>query len=104
LGPVDQEKGATSQIRMTVKGPHAGEFEIKGFTATPELLQVEVEDTRSLRNGALTLVKLKVTVPSGSPPVNFTGGKEHEVGRIVLSTSHPELPEIPFSVQFAITE
>ena len=104
LGPVDQKKGATTQIHMTVKGPHAGEFEIKDTSATPEFLEVEVEDTRTLRNGALTLVKLKVIVPPGSPPVNFTGGKKHDVGRVVLSTSHPELPEIPFRVQFAITE
>jgi hypothetical protein len=105
MGPISRSRGMKRKLFMTIKGPHREEFQVLGAKAEPaDVLKVEYGEPRELQGGRVKMYTLQFEVPKDSRPVNLSGGEEHGLGKVVLSTNHPDLAEIEVKVNFAVTE
>jgi hypothetical protein len=45
---------------------------------------------------------VEVEVPAGTPPMVRLGTEQGSVGRIILGTTHPTVPQLELRVRFAV--
>jgi hypothetical protein len=102
IGVVGSHKGAERTLSLVVRGPHRKEVEFKPIDVFPELLEVRIGKTTSINNGVAMQTPLTIRIPKGNRPANHLGSKQGKIGRIILQTNHPQVPELKILVKFAV--
>lgn len=101
LGPVNGEKGTERTLYVLLRGEGGAEAELTVAETFPSFLQAELGE-RAKVSDTLQRVPLVVRVPPGSPPAVHVGGQDSTLGRIVIRTTHPRVPQIPIGVGFTV--
>jgi hypothetical protein len=104
IGNVNSARGAERTLMVIARGPHAKQVKLKAVDVAPEFLDVELGDTTYVETTALSQTRLTVRIPPGTPPASHLGSGDGELGRIVLRTNHPDVPELRIQVRFAVQE
>jgi hypothetical protein len=102
LGAVAMAKGATRQLRVVARGPHAKNVRLKLAKLVPDLLQVDVGQGKPIGQGAVIQIPLSIRIPPGNRAANHLGSKASDLGQIVFETGHPQQPELRILVRFAV--
>ena len=108
LGTVAAEKGTERKLHVVVRGSHAKDVKLKPVRIVPDLLKVQVGQSKQLGEGRTTAgdsvirIPLTIRIPPGSQEVNHLGSKADELGQIVIETGHPQQPELQILVRFRV--
>jgi hypothetical protein len=102
LGIVRTTERKVARLSVWVRGPGREDVTIAVGEVVPDLLDVRLGEPKRVNRGNVIMYSLTVTIPRGSPPVSRLGSEKGELGRIVIKTSHPQAPEIPIRVRFAV--
>lgn len=100
LGRVESAKGKTARLNIVVRGDDAENVRIGVGSLDPPELKVSVGEPKRLRANLLH-VPLDVEVPAGTRPMARMDTGQGE-GKVVLTTTHPEMKELSFGVRFAV--
>ena len=101
IGPVRGEEGAQRHLTLRVRGPHHKEVEFECISVLPETLNVRLGETTQLGE-KISQTPLFIEIPKGGRQVNHLMSKETEPARILIKTTHPNVPELLISVSYAI--
>ena len=96
--------GAQMRLMLLVRGPHRKQVEFKPVRIVPECVEVDLGKTTATNNGALIQTPLTIRIPAGSPPGNYLGPPQGEVGQIIIDTNHPQQPQLQILVSFAVKD
>ena len=103
LGDVKQNVGLKRQVSLVLKGPHRDTTQIQVARAEPSSLQVSLGE--ALRpNENVRIYPLVIEVPTGAALGAYNRANEGRTGRIILKTTHPDLPEYDLTVIFVVRE
>jgi hypothetical protein len=102
LGTVAMAKGTTRRVQVVVRGPHAKNVKLKPVRIVPDLLKVDVGQSKPIGQGAVTQIPLSIRIPPGNRAANHLGSKASDLGQIVFETGHPQQPELRILVRFAV--
>jgi hypothetical protein len=103
MGTVKSSEGVEWPLVVVIRGPHAKGVDLKPTRIIPDSLRVELGSTRHVADKAISLTRLTIRVPPGSPPSKNLG-EEDDPGRITLQINHPDVPELNIPVRFAVKE
>ena len=70
----------------------------------PGFLVVEPGKVRYSEASRIGQTRLVIRIPAGAPPGAHLGDGKGELGRILLETSHPDVPKLEIRVRFAVEE
>ncbi|MBN1852201.1 MAG: DUF1573 domain-containing protein [Pirellulales bacterium] len=101
LGAMKSTAGAKATLLLVMRGEHANDVTMKLVEKTPDFLVAELGERST---GEVARIPLTVWIPPGSPPAAFVGGMSGKLGRIVLETTHPNVPRLEIKVQFIIED
>jgi len=104
MGTFSSAEGAKWSLLIVVRGPHAKDIRLKPVRLVPAALEVELGATRYVAETAVSLTPLMIRIPPGHAPSTHLGGERGEPGWVTLQTNHPQLPELPIQVRFAVRE
>jgi len=104
LGAISSRAGAKRRLMLVVRGPLRQEISFKPIETVPGSLRVALGERRELSNGAVMQTPLEIEGPPGSPPCVYLGKDPEKLGRVVLETTHPDMPKLRILVQMAIEE
>jgi hypothetical protein len=102
IGTVNGREGAERSLLLVVRGPHRKEVRFRPSRIAPDLLEVEVGQPTEINEGVVIQTPLTIRLPKGSPPANYLGSKQGELGEILLDTNHPDAPQLRILVRFAV--
>ena len=66
------------------------------------VLAVKLGETTYSELSAVSRTRLTVRIPPGTPPATHLGSGQGALGRIILETSHPDVPRLEIRVRFAV--
>ncbi len=98
IGP----QGITRGLDLFVRGDYRRNFELKLQSVEPDFMQVEIGDPVDLGD-RMTRVSLKVIVPPEGSRVN-DAETSSEMGKVVLTSTHPREKQLEFQVQFSLKQ
>ncbi len=102
LGPVPKQSGTQVTLHLVAKGSCRDvEFKV-AETDPPEILHAKLGEPREIKDGAVRMFPLEITIPPDSPSVVRVGSNRGPLGKIILETTHPDLKEIEIKVSFII--
>jgi len=104
IGPVASQEGAQRTLIIITRGPHHKQVRFTAGRCDPELLEIELGETIESDSVNITRTPLTVRIPKGSPRAKYLGTKLGELGRILIQTTHPNIPELTIRVSFAVTD
>jgi hypothetical protein len=87
---------------LVVRGPLADRVTAKLVRVTPEWLKVEVGQSTPLGDSAVRRIPLTIRISPSGGAVGPLGPEPASVGRIVLETSHPDVPRINILVRLLV--
>lgn len=93
---------AERKLFLACRGPLSQQIRYQIVTVEPKILQVELGTPNILQEGEASLTPLVVRIPKGVEPMNYLGGDQYPFGRIIVSTTHPQVPELQIKVRFAV--
>jgi hypothetical protein len=102
MGIVNRSQGGRLNLLLLVKGPHRENVTFSVASTDPdEALQVQFAEPTTYE----TVVKqpIEIVVPQDTATVQRLASEDNP-GRIVLHTTHPDIPEIEIFVSFAVVE
>ena len=102
LGEILSDTGLHRRLILVVRGPQRKEVKFTSVRADPSVLKVTLGQPSPINNGAVVQVPLTIDVPQGSPPVNHLGSEQGKLGKIIVETTHPQVPKLIIRVRFAI--
>ena len=102
FGVVPRHTGATRQLTLVVRGPHAPQTRFKPLRVDPETLSIKLGATRPIGSGTTTQTPLFIEIPKGSQPSNHLGSEQGKLGVIILETTDPKVPQFRLQVRFAV--
>ena len=88
---------------MTAKGEHRDTVRPVVVETVPASLKVEVGEPTAIGEGVVVRIPLSISIPAGSPTCNHLGSKLGGLGRIVLETGHPDVPQLTIPVRVAVS-
>lgn len=97
LGQFSRLKGKSSRVYVHFRNAPT-EVKLGLHSATPDFLKLEIGHAERL-SATMTRVPVDVTVPPGTPAVNYSNDN---VGRIGLTTTHPDYPQVWFQVSLVV--
>ncbi len=100
IGTVASEKGAEAHLTVIVRGPHRQDVKFEVAEVFPDFLEVEAGER--LSTGAVKLIPVTIRIPAGSPQANHVGSDQGRVGRVLINTNHPKVPQLRMLVRFAV--
>lgn len=103
FGNVNPKEGASVGIFISVQGEDRDDIEFKIDSWEPKA-SMNVTLGEPKRSDTRTMIPIKVEVPKGAPPVNFTGSKSGDMAKILISTNHKTIREIPIYVRLVVKE
>ena len=101
MGMIDSKRGKQSRLNIAIRGDHAAATELEIAGVEPKELRASL-GARRVMGDRLVHVPLVVEVPAGTRAMTRRGEAFDEVAEIVISTSHPETPELRLRVIFAV--
>ncbi len=104
LGEIAGDAGAQRQLLLVVRGPARRDTSFSIGEVEPNVLRASLGRPTDINQGAVVQTPLTISIPPGSPTVNRMGLESSRQGRIVLKTTHPQVPEIQIHVRFAVVE
>jgi len=104
IGPVDSREGVQWRLILIARGEHHREVRFQPGPCRPDLLEVELGESFESADGKTTQTTLIIRIPKGSPGGSYLGTGPGEIGRIVVHTTHPQIPELRIPVSFAILD
>jgi hypothetical protein len=104
LGTVSRRTGDERRLLLIVRGPAAKDIKFKLGKAVPEFLEVRFGETTLGGGGAVSHTPMFIRVPKGCRPVGYLGPAKEQLGRVVLETNHPQVPQLPILIRFAVEE
>jgi hypothetical protein len=103
FGALQHTDAAKAVLHLYVTGDHRHETHLSVGEVDPaEYLKVSVSPPKELNNGKTIQYVVTIEVPPGLPPINRMGGKQAELGRIVLESTHPTTKQVPIRVKFSV--
>ncbi len=103
LGAVDRDQGKQVRLVAFVRGDHAAQTHIEVEEKNPEFLEVTI-GKEALRTERVTQIPIEIRVPEGARPAAFMGEGHGGYGRILLKTSHPDVPQLEIKIRFTVGE
>ena len=101
LPPTVSAEGSSTRLNVSVRGEHAKSTELKIASVKPEELKVSLGEPKVIRDNFVQ-IPLTVDIPPGSRPIVMMGEDQGGEGEIILSTSHPQTPEVRLKVAFMV--
>lgn len=101
ITPTKSAEGSSTRLNLSVRGEHAKSTELKVASVTPDELKASLGEPKVIRDNFVQ-IPLTVDIPPGSRPVVMMGEDQGGEGEIILSTTHPETPEVRLKVVFMV--
>lgn len=103
LGIVEQTQGATTRLTLLARGRHYDVVHFEVVQAEPSgVIEATLGEKTQISDGLTSQTPLIICIPPGTKPVNRLGAEPGGLGRIILTTNHPRMPQITIPVSFAI--
>jgi hypothetical protein len=102
VGVVASRQGGEWPLTIVVRGAHAKDAKIGPVWVSPEWLQVELGNSVQDAGGRLSQTRLIVRIPPATSPASYLGPEQSDLGRIVVGTSHPDVPRLQILLRFAV--
>ena len=102
LEMVSRREGKKVQLTLQASGQHANDLNPVLKKTSPDVLKVSFGERRELAAGHFIQVPMIIEIPAGSRPAVHLGGKQGEMGEIVIETGHPEAKTMRIPVRFGI--
>ena len=103
MGSLSTATGGQTKLFLTAKGEHRGVVRPTVKEVVPASMQVEVGEPTAIGDGVVVRIPLSISIPAGSPTCNHLGSRQGGLGRVVLETGHPEVPELTIPVRVAVS-
>jgi hypothetical protein len=103
IGPVSTVTGYQTKLFVTAKGEHRNAVKPRVIERVPESMQVEIGEAAAIGDGVVVRFPLSISIPAGSPTCNHLGSQQGKLGRIVLETGHPDMPQLTIPVRVAVS-
>lgn len=100
LGTPTQAVGAKANAYIHYRGD-ATDLKLTFAKATPGFVQVHLGEPQKL-SPTVTRFPVEVVVPPDSPLTNMSSTAAEGLGSVVLSTNHPDYPEVQFQLSLVI--
>jgi len=100
--PIRRGQQAQRQLTIACRGPLSSQVQYQIVSVEPKFLQVELGSPNRVGDGQASLTPLVVRIPSNVGPVTYLGGEDYPLGKILLSTTHPHVPQLEIKVRFAV--
>ena len=101
ITPTKSAEGSSTRLNLSVRGDHAQATELKVASVTPDELKASLGEPKVIRDNFVQ-IPLTVDIPPGSRPIVMMGEDQGGEGEIILSTTHPETPEVRLKVVFMV--
>jgi Protein of unknown function (DUF1573) len=101
LGRVKSEEGIQAPLNIVIRGEDADQVKLSVGSVDPPELVVKLGAPKKIKEG-LVHVPLLIEVPPGTPPMARLEIDQHDEARVVLKTTHPDVPEMVLGVRFAV--
>ena len=102
LGTVDNRTGVTKELMLYIKGEHQDIHITKIEVHPPDVLQITPGELIKTRTGKVSMLPVEVKIPVGARPVNCWGTTQGRLGRLIITTDHPETPVLQLMLKFAV--
>ncbi len=102
LGEVQSSQGLERKLFLFVRGDAPEQVKFTVAAGTTSTLQAEIGEPQIVKPDALAKFPLSVTVPAGSRAVNHLGSNQAGYAKLVLDTTHPQVPQLQILVRFAV--
>lgn len=101
IGTVERTKGSTSRLHLSAQGPHRDSLKLEVVEVVPKdsMLVTIGEPKQQLSR---TLYPITCTVPENAPPAMFPGTSPSNFGKVVIKTSHPDIPELRVNLRIIV--
>ncbi|MBL6831886.1 MAG: hypothetical protein ISQ70_10765, partial [Pirellulales bacterium] len=103
MGSLSTATGGKTKLFLTAKGEHRGVVRPMVKEVVPASMQVDIGEPTAIGDGVVMRIPLSISIPAGSPTCNHLGSQQGGLGRIVLETGHPEVPELTIPVRVAVS-
>lgn len=103
IGSLSTAIGGQTKLFLTAKGPHREAVRPVVKEVVPASMKVEVGEPSAIGEGVVVRIPLSISIPAGSPTCNHLGSQQGGLGRIVLETGHPDVPELTIPVRVAVS-
>lgn len=103
MGSLSTATGGKTKLFLTAKGEHRGTVRPMVKEVVPASMQVDIGEPTAIGDGVVMRIPLSISIPAGSPTCNHLGSQQGGLGRIVLETGHPEVPELTIPVRVAVS-
>jgi hypothetical protein len=100
--PIRRGQEAQRKLTIACRGPLSNQIRYQLVSVEPKFLQVELGTPNPVGDGQASLTPLVVRIPSNVGPVTYLGGDEYPLGKILISTTHPQVPQLEIKVRFAV--
>jgi hypothetical protein len=103
LGTVDRNEGIQEKLRILVKGPYRGDVKFEIVERDPDdVLAAWVDEPKLVGGNAVYMHTLNIEIAKDSRRISCLGTERSEYGKIILTTTHPEVKTIPIYVRFSV--
>jgi hypothetical protein len=101
MDPGTTATGAKSSLRVAIRGPHAKDTKLTVASVKPPELKASLGEPNAIRDD-LVHVPLTIEAPAGTRPMVRAGEDQGGEGEVIISTTHPDTPEVRLRVFFTI--
>jgi archaellum component FlaG (FlaF/FlaG flagellin family) len=101
IAPTKSAEGSSTRLNILVRGEHAKATELKVASVTPEELKVTLGEPKVIRDNFVQ-IPLSVDIPPGARPIVMMGEDQGGEGEIILSTTHPQTPDVRLKAAFVV--
>ncbi len=102
FGTIAQGEQAQRQLSVLVRDEKLEDVQVTVESVHPPSLKVEVGEVAEMGGGRLRRLPLTVTVPRNAEAASLFGIRPEEMGKIQLTTNHPEQPQIVIHVRLIV--
>jgi Protein of unknown function (DUF1573) len=101
LGRVKSSEGAEAPLTVVIRGDGADDVKLSVGSVDPPELKVTIGEPHKFKD-TLVHIPLTIEIPPGTPPMARLNIDQHDEARVVLKTTHPDVPEMVLGVRFAV--
>jgi hypothetical protein len=101
LGRVKSSEGVEAPLNVVIRGPGAENVKLSVASVDPPELVAKLGEPKKIKD-TLVHVPLVIEVPPGTPPMARLDIDQHDEARVILKTTHPDVPEMVLGVRFAV--
>ncbi|MGN6544415.1 MAG: DUF1573 domain-containing protein [Aureliella sp.] len=101
LGKVDRHEGTTARLHLSVQGPERQSIKLEvGEVVPKDSLIVTIGEPKE--QSSRVLYPIICTVPKDAPAASYPGTNPKNFGKVVIKTSHPNIPEFRLFVRLNV--